>query len=219
MDGLSAHQHGSLEKSFSPGNKAALYSSGTAANTADTDGGFSSESAWTCTGTPSLWINPNQPADHSNWLFGDVFGQIEAELLTDAWICLPSSSVLLTGNSGTLTHILRRKQESQLWGWTLGFTPSSTKYSPFPSEASPGFQLRSSSIPSICSTKTNRQLFGFIKERTHPKPLPLGSCEIMYSEQPGWNKHFHHARLNITTKMGCKIHILYVRTSTWTNPN
>lgn len=112
VDGLSAQQHGSLEKSFSPRNKAALYSSGTAANTADTDGGFSSESAWTCTGTPSLWINPNQPADHSNWLFGDVFRQIEAELLTDARICLPPSSVLLMGNGGTLTRILRRKQES-----------------------------------------------------------------------------------------------------------
>lgn len=73
-------------------------------------GDFFSESAWTC--TPSLWINPNQAADHSNWLFGDVFRQIEAELLTDAWICLPSSSVLLTGNSGTLAHILWSKQES-----------------------------------------------------------------------------------------------------------
>lgn len=159
-------------------------------------------------------------ADHSNWLFGDVFRQIEAELLTDAWICLPSSSVHLTGNSGTLTHILWGKRESvQSSVLRVEVGVYSQFYQIFPSEASPGFQLRSSSIPSICSTKTNQQLFGFIKEQTHPKPLPLGSCEIIYSEQPMAHKHFHHARLNIITKMRCKIHIQHVRTSTWTNPN
>lgn len=39
-DGLSAYQRGSLEKSFSPRNKATLYSSGTTAHTADTEWGL-----------------------------------------------------------------------------------------------------------------------------------------------------------------------------------
>lgn len=103
-DGLSAYQHGSL--SFSPRNKAALYSSGTAANTADTDGGLFSESAWTCT---SLWINPNQPADHSNWLFGDFSDRLRRNYwLTLEFVCLPH----LSSWQGKLTHILWRKQES-----------------------------------------------------------------------------------------------------------
>lgn len=137
------------------------------------------------------------------------------------FVCLPhlSSWWATVGRSLTFCGANRNWFSLQLWGWKLGFTPSSTKYFPFPSEASPGFQLRSSSIPSICSTKTNQQLLGFIKEQTLPKPLPLGSCEIMYSEQPMAHRHFHHARLNTITKMWCKIHIQYVRTSTWTNPN
>lgn len=113
-------------------------------NPADTDGSRKNRLliwifriCWAWHRDPSLQINPNRPADRSNWLFGDVFRQNEAELLTHSWICLPFQSVpLLTCKNGKLTYFVvhtRHLFQFYLLGWRSKFVPISNKKETFPS--------------------------------------------------------------------------------------